>query len=112
MRHLFEDLRFPVPGPITIYEDNSGCVKWAEGQGSHKRIRHLDLRRNFVREAVESALVKIEWLPTSLQLADILTKALDKSTFETLRTCLLGGPNTAPQEKVQPHELVPSSDTN
>ena len=112
LRHLFEDLRSPMPGPITIYEGNSGCVKWAEGQGPHKRIRHLGLRKNFPREAVESALVKIEWLPTSLQLAGMLTKALDRSTFETLRTYLLGGPNVAPQENVQLHELTPSSNTN
>ena len=111
------DIQYAV-NTLAAHMSNPGCDHWQAARRvlaylrdtsskritySHKRIRHVDLRRNFVREAVEAALVKLEWLPTALQLADILTKALDRNTFETLRAHLLGEATDVPPDTMNTH---------
>ena len=40
---------------------------------------------HFIRDLVERKIVCLEYIPTERQNADIFTKPLDKSKFETLR---------------------------
>ena len=49
------------------------------------KTKHIAIRYHFVRDLVEAKIVVIEYVPTSRQLADIFTKALDLNTFLNLR---------------------------
>ena len=71
--------------PSKIYEDNISCKLLAESNASSTRTKHIDLRYHYVRDLVTEGQMEIEHVPTNLQLADILTKALATRTFTYLR---------------------------
>ncbi|GKF30386.1 hypothetical protein Tco_0100184 [Tanacetum coccineum] len=50
----------------------------------HSRSKHIDIRHHFIREQVENRVVKLYFVETNYQLADILTKALPRERFEFL----------------------------
>jgi hypothetical protein len=50
--------------PILIYSDNQGAIKLATNHVFHNRTKHIDIRALFVREAVESKKIYLEYMPT------------------------------------------------
>ena len=51
---------------------------------SHSTTKHIDIRHHFVRDFYEKCLISLHHVHTSDHMADVLTKALDTSTFENL----------------------------
>ena len=47
--------------------------------------KHIDIRHHFIREAIESEIITVEYCPTKEMLADILTKPLHRATYDYLR---------------------------
>ncbi len=75
--------------PAILYEDNTSAMALAKSEGSPK-LRHLvDIRLHYVREAIQQNYVKLEWISSKLQEADIFTKALTPESFEALRNKIL-----------------------
>ncbi|GJU70236.1 reverse transcriptase domain-containing protein [Tanacetum coccineum] len=50
----------------------------------HSRSKHFDIRHHFIRDQVEKGMVKLYFMTTDYQLADIFTKALPRERFEFL----------------------------
>jgi hypothetical protein len=91
VRKLLEKLGVPQKEPTTIGEDNRTCIAWSEGSvGGSDRAKHIDLRKHFVHEAVLANYIKLEAVRSSDNLADIFTKPLPKSSFESLRNRIMG----------------------
>jgi hypothetical protein len=74
----------------TIFEDNQGCVELANAPKLRPCTKHLGLKYHHFRSHVARGDIKIIWIDTKHQLADIFTKPLPTVTFEYLRHCLLG----------------------
>jgi hypothetical protein len=74
----------------TIFEDNQACIAMSKDSGDHTRTKHIDVRYHFVRERVESGDIVATYIPTQQQLADLLTKPLDRTKIEYLRKIVLG----------------------
>ena len=70
-------------GPVTIYEDNCGCIGMATNMES-KRAKHIDIKHHFVRDSVANGKIKITHIGTKNQLADIFTKTTDVNRFHEL----------------------------
>ena len=60
--------------PTEILVDNTAAIALSEHNRSHKRTKHIALRYHFVRSACYRGEVRVSWVPTVDQLADILTK--------------------------------------
>lgn len=73
--------------PITIYEDNQSCIKMAMTFES-KRTKHIDIKHHFIRDCIRENKVKLLYISTEMQQADIFTKALPKIKFCYFRDCL------------------------
>nr|GEY24876.1 ribonuclease H-like domain, reverse transcriptase, RNA-dependent DNA polymerase [Tanacetum cinerariifolium] len=54
----------------------------------HGRSKHIDIRYHFIRECVENGHINVEHISEELQRADILTKALPRLKFMTMRQML------------------------
>nr|GFC05071.1 retrovirus-related Pol polyprotein from transposon TNT 1-94 [Tanacetum cinerariifolium] len=54
----------------------------------HSRSKHIDIHHHFIREQVERGVVKLYFVSTDYQLADIFTKALPRQRFEFILLCL------------------------
>ena len=55
-----------------------------------KRTKHIDVKYHFVRERLEDETVDLQYCPTELMEADLLTKALSKAKVEQQRRTLMG----------------------
>jgi len=91
LRQLFKDLGYAQNQPTIIYEDNQGCIALVGNPVFHKRTKHIDIRYHFIRERVASKEVEIQYMPTELQLADLLTKGLPKPRTQILRKAIMEG---------------------
>jgi histone deacetylase 1/2 len=92
---LTEELIHPVPYPITIYEDNIGAIRQCKTPVTNRsRIKHVELQFFKVREYVKNNRLKIVQVPTTAQLADLLTKPLLEEPFARLCGQLLNTETT------------------
>ncbi|MBW0529258.1 hypothetical protein O181_068973 [Austropuccinia psidii MF-1] len=64
--------------PIPIYEDNQSCIKVANGDCNinNKRMKHVDIQLHFIKEAIRSSVIQLNYTPTSSMLANFLTKSV------------------------------------
>jgi hypothetical protein len=65
--------------------DNKSAISLSKNPVFHERSKHIDIRYHFIRECVEEGRVDIDYIRTSDQLADVLTKALGRLMFQELR---------------------------
>ena len=67
-----------------MYEDNKAAILFADHSRDHRRSKHIDTRRHFVRETVVNGEISLVYIPTAEQQADGLTKALPIQTHQAL----------------------------
>ncbi|KAK1590971.1 hypothetical protein Q3G72_000097 [Acer saccharum] len=84
MKQILKDYEIE-QGKMTLYCDNLSAINISKNPVQHSRTKHIDIRHHFIRDLVEHSIVSLEHLPTKNQLADLLTKPLDKERFKTLR---------------------------
>ena len=65
-----------------MYGDNQSAIAVSENGVKGERTKHVDVKYHFVTETVERGAVKLRWVPTTQQQADIFTKALAAPPFE------------------------------
>ena len=76
LNRLLEEMGFRSKKPIILYEDNKAAILFSDHPGDHRRSKHIDTRKYFLRDAVINGEIKLEYINTTEQLADGLTKAL------------------------------------
>jgi hypothetical protein len=76
LNRLLQQLGLRTPNPTVLYEDNKAAILFADHPGDHRRSKHIDTRRHFVRETVVNGEIALVYIPTAEQQADGLTKAL------------------------------------
>ena len=74
----------------TVFEDNKGCVELANAPKMRPRTKHISIKYHHFRSHVARGDIKIQWISTNHQLADIFTKPLAGVLFHRLRFDLLG----------------------
>jgi hypothetical protein len=68
--------------PTTIFCDNQSCIKLSENPVFHDKSQHIEIRYHFIRDTIQKGVVKLQYISTNKQVANILTKALPKGNFE------------------------------
>jgi hypothetical protein len=81
IRHLLCDLKVQIPHAPVLKCDNLSALALASNPVFHSRIKHLDNDFHFVRERVQRNDLKLEYVSTKEQTADILTKGLPSPLF-------------------------------
>ena len=80
------------PSTLRMFGDNKSAIAMAVNNSAHQSSRHIRLRYHFIREQVEGGTLKLQWVPTTQQLADVLTKPLHGQTFRQWRDKLVSAP--------------------
>ncbi|GJX55168.1 hypothetical protein Tco_0285065 [Tanacetum coccineum] len=69
---------------IPLYCDNKSVISLCYNNVQHSRAKHIDVRYHFIKEQVENGIVKLYFVRTEYQLADIFTKPLPRERFNFL----------------------------
>ena len=89
LRGLMSELGLSTLTGSTVHVDNQSTIAVSEHGVKSERTKHVDVKYHFVTDAVERGVVRLRWVPTSEQQADIFTKALPAPTFLHLRRQLM-----------------------
>ena len=75
--------------PVDLYVDNSGVIDLSKDYKANERTKHIERRHFKVRELVEQAFLRVRYVASKDNVADIFTKPLDNATFRKHRAKLL-----------------------
>ena len=85
MRNFLRELDLEVDGPLSICIDNQSALSVTKNPEHHGRMKHLDLRFFWLRDAVSQKIISVSYTPTEDMTADMLTKALPRQLVEKHR---------------------------
>ena len=80
LRMFVEELVLEV-GLVKEFCDNNATISIIHNPVNHNRIKRVEIDRHFIKEKINSEILKVEHIPTSEQIVDIFTKVLFKPMF-------------------------------
>ena len=90
LRYYLRELGFPPAGPMPVHEDNAAVINLIATLKSCPRTRHLNKTRHFIIQQVQKGRIAVKKIAGEFNIADILTKVLEKTRFLMLRAMILG----------------------
>lgn len=78
---LIESFDVKLCDPIKLYVDNSGAISIAKFGNFTKNSKHIEVQYHYINEHYEKKIIDIVKIDTKFNLADMLTKSLDKTKF-------------------------------
>ncbi|CEP01147.1 unnamed protein product (mitochondrion) [Plasmodiophora brassicae] len=84
VKQVCEFLQVKFEGPIAVFTDNTGAMAISNHQGDdlRGRTKHMNVRYHFTKEQVHAGTIKLHHVPSTRNVADILTKPLTRDAFE------------------------------
>ena len=89
LRGMLQELGLTVATGSTVFGDNQSAIAVSKNGVKGERTKHVDVKYHFVTETVAQGSVKLQWVPTADQEADIFTKALAAPVFDKFRKALM-----------------------
>ena len=88
LQRLFTEMGLLTVVKPMLYSDNKACIAIANNPVMHKYTKHIDVRLHFIRELLQRDVLKVTYIETKENVADIFTKGLGKALFCKFRDCL------------------------
>jgi hypothetical protein len=85
LQNLLNSINVVQEEPTLIFCDNQPSIKMIKNPGEHATTKHVDIRFLWIKEKIDDKTVKVEYLHTKNQIADILTKGIPRESFNRLR---------------------------
>ncbi|GKE78610.1 ribonuclease H-like domain-containing protein [Tanacetum coccineum] len=83
IRNLLRELHSPLSSATLVYCDNVSAVYLSCNPVQHQRTKHIEIDIHFVRDLVATGEVRVLHVPSRYQFADIFTKGLPSSLFDS-----------------------------
>jgi hypothetical protein len=87
MRQTIRDYGYKLT-KVPLLCDKESPIRMSDNPVEHIRTKHIAIRYHFLRDHQQRGDIKIAYVSTKEQLADIFTKPLDEKTFTKLRNKL------------------------
>ncbi|RVW95281.1 Retrovirus-related Pol polyprotein from transposon RE1 [Vitis vinifera] len=88
LQRILKELGIISNSTMTVLCDNKATISIAKNPVQHDRTKHVEIDRHFIKEKLEGGTIRLVYIPSSRQTADILTKALPKATNENMKSKL------------------------
>ena len=85
---LLRELKVETRETVKMFSDSLAAISIAKNPVHHDRTKHIEIDRHFISEKVNNRIVQLSHVPTRLQIADILTKALPRVSFDEMNSKL------------------------
>ena len=85
LRRILIDLQQKVEDPTPIFCDNQSAISMSKNPVFHGRSKHIELRHNYIRDMVQRKEINLEYIKTTEQPADVLTKAVPIEKLEQFK---------------------------
>ena len=72
----------------TVLCDNTAAIRWASCETGMRKAKHIDVRHKFAKECVSAGIVNHIHVASEDNIADGLTKSLDRVKFEAFRAAI------------------------
>ena len=82
MKQTLQDIHMTCNESIPILCDNTSAISISKNPVMHSKTKHIPIKFHFIREQVIEKNIKLEYIRTKEQIADIFTKHLPRETFE------------------------------
>jgi len=89
LRHLLEEIGLRLRPQSVVWGDNQSTLQISEDGIIRERTKHVDIKHKFITENIECNAIKVSYIRSEDQQADILTKALQKPIFVKHRESLM-----------------------
>ncbi|KAJ9562346.1 hypothetical protein OSB04_007506 [Centaurea solstitialis] len=81
---LLADMGVDVSQPTPLHCDNKSAMQIAKNSVFYERTKHIEIDCHFTRQHLQLGTISLPFVPSTLQIADIFTKALSASRFRFL----------------------------
>ena len=85
LRRILADLEQVQNDPTIIYCDNKSAIAMTENPVFHSQTKHIKLRYHFIRDLVQEEEIRLDYIGTNEQVADMLTKSVSSNKFAYFR---------------------------
>lgn len=85
LKGLLSDFDLHSNIPIKISTDSQPCMKMITNEKFSNETKHIDVRYHFTKEEVLNGTIQLVYIPSELNLADMLTKPLSGTKIRALR---------------------------
>lgn len=82
IRNLLKDLQHIEHKPTTVHIDNAGALKTANTEHPTPKSKHIDVKYHYLKELIQHKHITLEYIPSTKNAADILTKALKPAQYK------------------------------
>ena len=82
---LLSKLCINLASPPVVYYDNVSATQLSSNLVFHSQMKHVAVDYHFLRDQVQSGALRVAYVSSADQLADLLTKPLPHSQFQKLR---------------------------
>jgi hypothetical protein len=91
LRMLLQDLGYAQGTPTPLWEDNVGCIAFANGSCPLEKTKHITNRDRYCREAVREGIMVPRKIGTKVNPVNGLTKEVSRDEQEQMRLFLQKG---------------------
>ena len=85
LRRYMSEIGFRCEEPTEFFVDNKGAIQLAKYPACNRSTKHIEIKFHFIRDQIELKRIKLEYVKSKEQLADIFTKGLTRDKFCKLR---------------------------
>jgi hypothetical protein len=89
LRYILCWFGIPIDGPVNVFGDNNSVIDSTQKLEATLTKKHNAIAYHKCREAVASGMIRVAYINTLLNLADVLTKPLPKSRHDALLDCFM-----------------------
>jgi bifunctional DNase/RNase len=82
MKQTLTDIQVEYDEPIPIYCDNTSTINISKNPMMHSKTKHIPIKYHFLQELVAEKNIRVEYVSTKEQVANIFTKLLPWEAFE------------------------------
>ena len=87
---LIKELGINDDEPVNLYRDNQGSIVLVKNPSNHARLKHIDIKYHFIRDAYSKRIVEITYFPTNDNVADVITKVPSRLKLRNFHKMMFG----------------------